>query len=60
MLYTACSTCGGLTACYCFEPGRQIADTYLEKLRQVQTGLGKDAILDITDSIWTGLLKEDR
>jgi hypothetical protein len=57
--YTSCPHCGGLTACYCYTPGRQISDLYADKLDAVQNGLGQYAILDITDSIWTALVRED-
>lgn len=54
--YGPCLDCGSLVSCYCFNPGRQVEDQYSEMLHAVQTGLGRHAILDITDSIWTGLL----
>lgn len=57
MLYTPCTKCGGMTACYCYTPGRQIADQYadvLTHLHAVLDGFGQYHLNDrICQDIFT-------
>ncbi|NIN66136.1 MAG: hypothetical protein GTO63_15875 [Anaerolineae bacterium] len=54
--YTSCPHCGGLTACYCYTPGRQIADQYADVLTHLHAVLDGFGQYHLNDRIFKDIV----